>query len=125
MVNSSIVDDDFVLVNHTGPSDVAGTKLSAYQDEINEFIESIAKDLWLVNKYIHDNPELGYQEHKAHAYLTDFMKSKDGWKVTTSAYGLATAWIAVFDTGKKGPVVSFNIEMGILPFRTISSPLWV
>lgn len=83
-----------------------------YLADINDFIEDISNELWAINKKIHDNPELGYEEHKAHALLTSFLKSREGWKVTTSAYGMDTAWVAVYDSGEKGPVVSFNVEMG-------------
>ncbi|KAI2772264.1 hypothetical protein F4815DRAFT_418357 [Daldinia loculata] len=102
-------DDDFVFVTHEDAG-LAQSKLG-YLGEISEFIDSIADDLWPVNKKIHDNPELGYEEFIAHETLTKFMASRPGWKVTPSAYGLATAWVAVFDSGKKGPVVSFNVEM--------------
>ncbi|KAI1650619.1 uncharacterized protein F4817DRAFT_326818 [Daldinia loculata] len=105
-------DDDFVFVTHED-ADLAQSKL-CYLGEISEFIDSIADDLWPVNKKIHDNPELGYEEFIAHETLTKFMASRPGWKVTPSAYGLATAWVAVFDSGKKGPVVSFNVEMDAL-----------
>lgn len=105
-------DDDFVFVTHEDAG-LAQSKLG-YLGEISEFIDSIADDLWPVNKKIHDNPELGYEEFIAHETLTKFMASRPGWKVTPSAYGLATAWVAVFDSGKKGPVVSFNVEMDAL-----------
>jgi metal-dependent amidase/aminoacylase/carboxypeptidase family protein len=42
------------------------------------------------------------------------MRSRNGWQVTTSAYGLETAWVAMCDSGKAGPTVSFNVEMGTL-----------
>ncbi|KAI5868267.1 hypothetical protein GGS23DRAFT_544711 [Durotheca rogersii] len=96
--------DDFVVVTHQ----------DGYLSEINHFVDSIADDLWPVNKKIHDNPELGYKEFIAHETLTNFMKSRPGWEVTPSAYNLATAWVAVFDSGKPGPVVSFNVEMDAL-----------
>ncbi|KAL7627859.1 hypothetical protein AAE478_002054 [Parahypoxylon ruwenzoriense] len=96
--------DDFVLISHE----------DGYLGEISHFVDSIADDLWPVNKKIHDNPELGYEEFIAHETLTNFMRSRPGWKVTPSAYNLATAWVAVFDCGKKGPVVSFNVEMDAL-----------
>ncbi|KAK7934506.1 Peptidase M20 domain-containing protein 2 [Apiospora marii] len=105
--------DDLVLVSH---EDVAPHTLHSaprYLPEINDAIGRISDTLWGVNKKIHDNPELGYKEFIAHDTLTSFMKSIDGWKVTPSAYGLKTAWVAVWDSGKKGPVVSFNCEMGI------------
>ncbi|KAI0109890.1 hypothetical protein F4814DRAFT_450851 [Daldinia grandis] len=104
--------DDFVFVTHED-ADVAQSK-SGYLGDISDFIDRIADDLWPVNKKIHDNPELGYEEFIAHETLTKFMASRPGWKVTPSAYGLATAWVAVFDSGKKGPVVSFNVEMDAL-----------
>jgi metal-dependent amidase/aminoacylase/carboxypeptidase family protein len=103
--------DDFVFINHDDAREVMPTK-PEHLGEISDFIDGIADKLWEVNKTIHDNPELGYKEYIAHRTLTKFMSSQDGWKVVPSAYGLATAWVAVFDSGKKGPVVSLNVEMG-------------
>ncbi|RYP75084.1 hypothetical protein DL769_003880 [Monosporascus sp. CRB-8-3] len=60
----------------------------------------------------HDNPELGFQEVIAHHTLTSFMRSKTGWRVFPSAYGMATAWVAEFDTRRKALVLLFNVEMG-------------
>jgi metal-dependent amidase/aminoacylase/carboxypeptidase family protein len=61
---------------------------------------------------IHDNPELNYKEFIAYETLTRFLKTRKGWKVTPSAYGIATAFIAEFDSGKKGPLISYNAEYG-------------
>lgn len=97
-----------------GPHGAATSKL-AYLGEISSFVDSIADALWPVNRTIHDNPELGYEEHIAHETLTKFMRSQEGWTVTASAYGLATAWTAAYDSGRKGRVVSFNAEMGRVP----------
>ena len=102
--------DGFVIVNHDDAG--LGNRDAAYLGEIGDYIESIADALWPVNKKIHDNPELNYKEFIAHEALTKFMKTQSGWKVTPSAYGLETAWIAVYDSGKKGPIISFNVEMG-------------
>ncbi|KAG8157569.1 hypothetical protein KVR01_012611 [Diaporthe batatas] len=85
-----------------------------YLGDISSYVDSIAESLWPVNKTIHDNPELGYEEHIAHDTLVEFVKSQGGWKVTPSAYGIETAWVAVHDTGREGPVVSFNVEMDAL-----------
>ncbi|KAG0645580.1 Aminoacylase-1 2 [Hyphodiscus hymeniophilus] len=57
---------------------------------------------------IHDNPELNFEEFIAHETLTKFLKTRKGWKITPSAYGLKTAFIAVYDSGKEGSVVSYN-----------------
>ncbi|TDZ18985.1 Peptidase M20 domain-containing protein 2 [Colletotrichum orbiculare MAFF 240422] len=100
-------DDDFILISH---SDCAPDPLT----ELSSIVASISDSLWPVNKKIHDNPELGYEEFIAHDALTSFMRSQPGWKVTPSAYGMPTAWVAVWSSGK-GPVVSFNAEMDCLP----------
>lgn len=100
--------DDWVFV-----SDLDDEPEPSYLRDISSYVDNIADSLWPVNKTIHDNPELGYEERIAHDTLVRFMRSQGGWKVTPSAYGLETAWIAVHDTGRKGPVVSFNVEMGM------------
>lgn len=100
-------DDEWVLVSHQDDEPEP-----PYLRGISSYVDGIADSLWPVNKTIHDNPELGFKEHIAHDLLVKFMRSQKGWKVTPSAYGLETAWIAVHDSGRKGPVVSFNVEMG-------------
>ncbi|KAK8112365.1 Peptidase M20 domain-containing protein 2 [Apiospora sp. TS-2023a] len=106
--------DDFVLVSHEDAVPNLSQSAPRYLPEINHAIEHISETLWEVNKKIHNNPELGYEEFIAHDTLTSFMKNIDGWNVTPSAYGLKTAWTAVWDSGKKGPVISFNCEMDAL-----------
>ncbi|KAL1852091.1 hypothetical protein Daus18300_012303 [Diaporthe australafricana] len=102
-------DDEWVLVSHDDDEPEP-----PYLRGISSYVDGIADSLWPVNKTIHDNPELGFKEHIAHDLLVKFMRSQEGWKVTPSAYGLETAWIAVHDSGRKGPVVSFNVEMDAL-----------
>jgi len=103
-------DSDFVIISHDDVFDHLPRHLLDISDFINH---EVAESLWPVNKKIHDNPELGYHEIIAHDALTTFMETRPGWKVTRSAYGLETAWVAVYDSGRKGPVVSFNAEMGM------------
>ncbi|KAK3994436.1 hypothetical protein QBC44DRAFT_236228 [Cladorrhinum sp. PSN332] len=118
-------DDGFILVprpGREGTSDNVNLNLNedgddspTYLSEIDSFIDGLADKLWPLNTFIHQNPELAYQEHKAHKALTEFMRRQPGWKVTPSAYGIPTAWTALFDSGKPGPLVSFNAEMDALP----------
>ena len=79
---------------------------------MSEYIDSISEILRPISLKIHDNPELCYEEFIAHKTLTEFMKTREGWKVTPSAYGIETAFIAEYDSGKKGPVISYNAEYG-------------
>ncbi|RDW82517.1 Zn-dependent exopeptidase-5 [Coleophoma cylindrospora] len=84
-------------------------------DFISSYVDNAADKLWPVNKRIHDNPELAWKEFIAHETLTEFMKTMPGWKVTTSAYEIETAFSAEYDSGVPGPVVSFNAEYDALP----------
>lgn len=111
-MTETMEEDDYVLVCLRDVQDDTMESRPKYLADVNDFIENISSELWAINQKIHDNPELGYEEHKAHALLTTSLKSKKGWNVTTSAYGMDTAWVAVYDSGEKGPVVSFNVEMG-------------
>lgn len=108
--------DGFVVVSEEDyldeAPDASPTKAPELLGAISRSVDGAAEAFWLVNRKIHDNPELGYQEFIAHDVLTRFMAARDGWAVTRSAYGLETAWVAVFDSGKRGSVVSFNAEMG-------------
>lgn len=84
-----------------------------YLDFVSSYIDSISEVLRPISLKIHDNPELNFEEFIAHETLTKFMKGRPGWTVTPSAYGIKTAFIAVYDSGKKGPVISFNAEYGL------------
>lgn len=85
---------------------------SPYTDAVSKYIDSISETLWPINTEIHDNPELQYEEVRAHDLLTSFLESGDGWNVTRSAYNISTAFTAVFQGNGDGPVVSFNAEYG-------------
>ena len=84
-----------------------------FLSEIDSFVDELHTPLWPLNKSIHENPELAFEEHKTHDALTNFMVSQEGWKVTKSAYGMETAWVASYDGVSKGRTVSFNAEMGM------------
>ena len=83
-----------------------------YLQSVDNAVESLADGFWPINNRIHDNPELALKEFMAHEALTTYMRSQSGWAVTESACGIETAWIAEFDSGKPGPVVSLNAEYG-------------
>ncbi|KAH6892415.1 hypothetical protein B0T10DRAFT_594133 [Thelonectria olida] len=87
---------------------------SPYVEAVSDYVDSICDELWSINKNIHDNPELGYKEVKAHKLLTSFMKKQDGWNVTDTVGGIDTAFMAVFKGSGDGPVVSFNAEYDAL-----------
>ncbi|CAO2658189.1 Nn.00g059120.m01.CDS01 [Neocucurbitaria sp. VM-36] len=109
--------DGFVLVTRDDkrPEDVLQDVHHDYISQIDNHITSLEPVLWPLNRFIHENPELAFEEHKAHEALTRFMQSQKVWQVTRSAFGMETAWTASYDSGKAGPAVSFNVEMDALP----------
>ena len=107
-------EDGLVLVSKDNEAPIQlpqGAQDDALSD-IDDIIDHYRAPLWGVNKFIHENPELAFKEYKAHQCLTDFMQLQKNWEVKRSVYGMETAWVAVFDSGREGPVVSFNAEMG-------------
>lgn len=85
---------------------------TSYVEAISDYVDSISNDMWNISKTIHDNPELGFKEVKAHDLLTSFMEAQERWTVTKSLYNISTAFSAVFEGSGDGPIVSFNSEYG-------------
>ncbi|KAL1932944.1 hypothetical protein VTP01DRAFT_8622 [Rhizomucor pusillus] len=81
---------------------------------VKETIDSLDRELREISLKIHDNPELGNREFKAHDLLTDYLKKK-GFKVTRHAVGLETAFIAEYSNGGQGRRVGFCSEYDALP----------
>lgn len=100
-------EEDFVMIERQSPG-------SPYLHFISGYVGDIKPDLRRVSIEIHDNPELQYKEFHAHEVLTKYLEMQKGWKVTPSAYEIETAFVAVYDSGKEGPVVSFNAEYDAL-----------
>ncbi|ORX60595.1 hypothetical protein DM01DRAFT_1380891 [Hesseltinella vesiculosa] len=67
-------------------------------DILSSTIDDIAGELREISLKIHEQPEVGMTEHKAHALLADFMESK-GFQVVRQAYGMETAFTAEFSNG--------------------------
>ena len=107
-------EDGFILLKkHDHDSNrIEENCIPAYISDISAHVNCLRSTLWPLNRYIHDNPELAFKENKAHDALTKFMQSQQGWEVMPHAYGIDTAWKAVYNTGRKGPNISFNAEMG-------------
>ncbi|KAL1596722.1 hypothetical protein SLS59_007753 [Nothophoma quercina] len=92
-----------------------GTALNPHFTAISDYVDSIIDDLSSINTEIHSNPELGYEEFKAHELLVSFMEEQEGWNVTRSFPNISTAFMAVFEGSGEGPVVGFNAEYDALP----------
>jgi amidohydrolase len=65
-----------------------------------------------LNQRIHSNPELAYEEHKAHDAFVTHLRYLN-FEVTPRAYGLDTAFSAEYGTG--GRLIIYNAEYDALP----------
>lgn len=63
------------------------------KQELGQNIEKFKLELFELSQYIYDNPEIGFKEYKACKKLCDFL-TKYGFKITTNAGGLETAFVA-------------------------------
>jgi amidohydrolase len=75
-------------------------------------IDALAGTLIEASHDIHAHPELGYEEHHAHALLTELLE-REGLEVTRSAHGLDTAFDA--RAGTEGPEIAVCCEYDALP----------
>jgi amidohydrolase len=87
--------------------------MSAVKDLIGPAVDRLAADLEKLSRQIHDNPELGYQEVKASAWLAEFL-DKQGFKVERGLAGIDTAFRGTLDTGD-GPTIAILCEYDALP----------
>jgi amidohydrolase len=87
--------------------------MSSVKDAIAQAVERLASDLESLSQRIHDNPELGYQETKACAWLAEFLGSQ-GFKVEKGVGGVETAFRATIETGD-GPTIAILCEYDALP----------
>ena len=75
-------------------------------------VEARAEQLIEISHDIHDNPELGFEEHFAHDLLASAAEDA-GLEVQRRAYGVDTAFAA--RAGESGPLVAILCEYDALP----------
>lgn len=78
-----------------------------------EAIDSAVKELHDISKVIWANPEENYEEHKAHANITEFLE-KNGFQVERN-YILPTGFRSVVGSDSSGPHIAVLCEYDALP----------
>jgi metal-dependent amidase/aminoacylase/carboxypeptidase family protein len=69
-----------------------------------------------LSEYLLEHPELAFKEHLAHDACVDVLRRLcPEWKTTPHAYGMETAWEAVYSQGTGGRRVVFCSEYDALP----------
>jgi amidohydrolase len=84
------------------------------KDRVVAAVDRLADELEALSHRIHDHPELGYQEERAHAWLTAFLEGH-GARVERGVGGLPTAFRATIPGTGPGPTVAILCEYDALP----------
>ena len=80
--------------------------------EVSRQVEQQRQELIELSLKIHANPELGFKEEKASAWLTDYL-ARNGFQVENGIGGLTTAFKAAYGSSK--PVIAMLSEYDALP----------
>jgi amidohydrolase len=80
--------------------------------KVKDSVESQKQQLIQLSLNIHDNPELGFEEEKASAWLTSYLEDS-GFHVERGIAGLATAFRATY--GQRSPRIALLAEYDALP----------
>ncbi len=86
--------------------------LQELKDEAGKAVDAGAVALTELSARIHANPELKHQEHKASAWLAEYLE-QHGFAVERGAFGLPTAFAARIGSG--APTVAILCEYDALP----------
>ena len=80
---------------------------------VEEYIDTLREELLDLSHFIHDNPEVGLQEHQAVQKITELL-GRHGLQVKTGICGLETAFMASKEGNSPGPHVAFLAEYDAL-----------
>ncbi len=87
-------------------------------DELKEKIKKTVSDnmseLIKIRNYLYENPEVGGEEEKACAVITESLE-KHGFSLTREFHGIPYCFRAEADSGRPGPCVGLTAEFDALP----------
>ena len=81
---------------------------------IAQAVENSRGDIRQTSDFIHQNPELGFEEHQSRQKLVEVLQ-KYGFEIEANPAGMETAFLARLDSGKPGPHVAILAEYDALP----------
>jgi amidohydrolase len=84
------------------------------KSRVAEAVDRLADELERLSHLIHANPELGFKEEKAAAWLTELLE-KAGAQVERGVGGLPTAFRATIPGAGPGPTIAILAEYDALP----------
>jgi amidohydrolase len=91
---------------------VAQASIGELKDQITARVDELRPELERIGREIHANPETGYEERQAVAWLTEFLR-QHGFSVEIGVADTPTAFVATRRNGS-GPTVAFLAEYDAL-----------
>jgi amidohydrolase len=91
---------------------VAQASIGELKDQITARVDELRPELERIGREIHANPEIGYEERQAVAWLTEFLR-QHGFSVEIGVADTPTAFVATRRNGS-GPTVAFLAEYDAL-----------
>ena len=82
--------------------------------ECDRYLEEQMEELWQISRYIHENPELCFEEVKACEVQCGYLQ-KHGFQVEKGVGTLDTAFHAAYSQDPSGPVIAIVSEYDALP----------
>jgi amidohydrolase len=86
--------------------------IPSLKQRVQAEVDRLTPDLLATSRFLHANPELAHEEHKAAEHLTN-IAAQHGFAVTRGLAGLPTAFVA--RTGAGSPRIAFLAEYDALP----------
>ena len=91
---------------------IAQASVAELKEQISASIDGLRPDLERIGREIHANPEIGYEEHRAVAWLVDFLR-RHSFEVQVGVADTPTAFVATRRNGA-GPTIAFLSEYDAL-----------
>lgn len=82
--------------------------------ELEQIAEAFAPSVEQIADGLYDHPEIKYEEFFAYKTYTDYLK-RQGMTVTEHVADIATAFVASYKQGEKGPCIALLAEYDALP----------
>ncbi|KAJ9418091.1 hypothetical protein QL093DRAFT_2591472 [Fusarium oxysporum] len=80
------------------------------RNTIDTYIKGLSDELYTLNKQIHDEPEIAFQEFKAQTHISDFLEQQ-GHSVQRGAYNLPTSLESIYGSQRPMPSVATYLAL--------------
>ncbi len=91
---------------------VSADKEASMKADLTGQIDAMKKQAQVMVDSVYSFGELGFQEFETSKYLTGLLE-KEGFKIERGIYGIPTAWVASWGSGK--PVISLGSDIDDIP----------